>query len=438
MNNVTTPSESLLRKVEGLPGYNAEDLPVEVAKAAIRALITPVADGETLPLDASLGRVLAEDIHSPIDVPGFDNSAMDGWALRSADLGDSETRLTEIGAAFAGHPFEGSVGPGQCVRIMTGAALPRGAVSVVKQESVRIEAKTLIIPAGEQPGQNVRHAGEDLKRDRVALAAGTTLHPAALGLIGSLGITQVSVYRKIRVAFFSTGDEVRRPNDHGDNGDKASALKPGQVYDSNHLTLRGMIERLGCIAIDLGVVGDDAAQLEAAFRRAAEQADVVITSGGVAAGDRDFTRPLAAKLGDVLFWKIAMRPGRPLAMGRIGSQDKAAWLFALPGNPVAVMVAFQQFVRGALLTLMGRRDVELPRLPVRAAHAMDKRPGRTEYQRGVLERKDGEWTVRLTGPQGSGILRSMVEANCMIVLAHERDSIQAGEYVEVMLFEGLV
>jgi len=432
MNTFTTPPGSLLRKVEGLPGYNAEDMPVEVAKAAIRALITPVAECESLALEASLGRVLAEDICSPIDVPGFDNSAMDGWAFRGADLGDSESRLTEIGAAFAGHPFEGSVGPGQCVRIMTGAALPRGADSVVKQESVRVEAKTLIIPAGEQPAQNVRHAGEDLKRGSVALAAGTTLHAAALGLIGSLGITQVSVYRKIRVAFFSTGDEVRRPDEQGD------ALKAGQIYDSNHLTLRGMIERLGCIAIDLGVVGDDAAQLEAAFRRAAEQADVVITSGGVAAGDRDFTRPLAAKLGDVLFWKIAMRPGRPFAMGRIGSQEKAAWLFALPGNPVAVMVAFQQFVRSALLTLMGRRDVELPLVPVRAAHAMEKKRGRTEYQRGVLERKDSEWTVRLTGPQGSGILRSMVEANCMIVLPHERDSVKAGEYVEVILFEGLV
>jgi len=437
MNTATTPPESLLRKVEGLPGYNAEDLPVDVAKAAIRALITLVAECEALPLEEALGRVLADDIRSPIDVPGYDNSAMDGWALRGADLAINqdagETRLTEIGAAFAGHPFDGSVGPGQCVRIMTGAAMPRGADSVVKQESVRIEARTLIIPAGEQPGQNVRQAGEDLKRGSVALAAGTLLHPAALGLIGSLGITQVSVYRKIRVAFFSTGDEVQRPG-------KDRALKAGQIYDSNHHTLRGMLERLGCIAIDLGVVGDDAAQLEAAFRRAADVADVVITSGGVAAGDRDFTRPLASRLGDVLFWKVAMRPGRPLAMGRIGTSEEQAWLFALPGNPVAVMVAFQQFVRGALLALMGRRghDIELPLVPIRAAQVMDKKRGRTEYQRGVIERTNGELSVRLTGPQGSGILRSMVEANCMIVLPHERDSVKAGEYVEVMLFEGLV
>lgn len=435
MNTTSTPPRTLLQVVEGLPGYNAEDMPVDTAKAVIHALIAPVAEHEILALKDALDRVLAADVRSPIDVPGHDNSAMDGWALRGADLATNpkagETRLTEIGTAFAGHPFNGNVGPGQCVRTMTGAAMPSGTDSVVMQESVRIEAKTLIVPATEKPGQNVRLAGEDLKRDSVALSAGTALHPAALGLIGSLGLTQVSVYRKIRVAFFSTGDEVRRP-------ENSHALKTGQIYDSNHHTLRGMLERLGCIAIDLGVVGDDAAQLEAMFRRAAETADVVITTGGVAAGDRDFTRPLAAKLGDMLFWKIAMRPGRPLAVGRINSTDKTAWLFALPGNPVAVMIAFQQFVRGALLTLMGRHDVELPLVPVRAAHALDKKRGRTEYQRGVLERKNGELSVRLTGPQGSGILRSMVEANCLIVLPHERSKVEAGEFVEVMVFEGLV
>ncbi len=427
---------TLQQIVAALPGYNAENLPVEVAKAAIRALITPVAEHETLALDDALERVLAADICSPIDVPGHDNSAMDGWALRGADLGNKEARLTEIGTALAGHPFTGSVGPGQCVRIMTGAAIPDGADTVVMQESVRVDGKTITIPVGVQPGQNVRRAGEDLKRGSVALAKGTPLHPAALGLIGSLGITRVSVYRTIRVAFFSTGDELHS----GSDGEQT--LGTGEIYDSNRHTIRAMLQRLGCATIDLGVVRDDPAELEAAFRRAAEQADMVITSGGVAAGDRDFTRSITAMLGEVLFWKIAMRPGRPLAVGRIGTLDekshKAAWLFALPGNPVAAMVAFQQFVRGALLALMGRRDVELPLVPVRAAHAMDKKAGRTEYQRGILERTNAEWTVRLTGPQGSGILRSMAEANCIIVLPPERDRIEAGELVGVMLFEGLV
>jgi molybdopterin molybdotransferase len=255
------------------------------------------------------------------------------------------------------------------------------------------------------------------------------LRPADLGLIASLGISEVSVRRRLRVAFFSTGDELVSVG---------KKLKSGEVYDSNRYTLWGMLARLGCEVIDLGVVRDDPKKLEAAFRNAAASADAVVTSGGVSVGEADFTRQMMAKLGEVAFWKIAMRPGRPMAFGSIRARGRAAYLFGLPGNPVAVMVTFYHFVRGALLHMMGRSDVELPLLRAKSDAPMRKKPGRTEFQRGVLERKNGEWTVRSTGAQGSGILRSMSEANCFIVLGHEQGPVKAGDYVDVMLMDGLV
>jgi molybdopterin molybdotransferase len=255
------------------------------------------------------------------------------------------------------------------------------------------------------------------------------LRPADIGLIASLGIGEVSVRRKLKVAFFSTGDELVSIG---------KKLKTGEVYDSNRYTLWGMLQRLGCEVIDLGVVRDDPKKLEAAFRSAAAVADAVVTSGGVSVGEADFTRQMMAKLGEVVFWKIAMRPGRPMAFGRIRARGRSAYLFGLPGNPVAVMVTFYHFVRGALLMMMGRDDTDLPLLRVKAETAMRKKPGRTEYQRGILELKNGEWSVRLTGAQGSGILRSMSEANCFVVLGHEQGTINAGDYVEVIVMDGLV
>ena len=410
--------------------YDPDALPVAQANEVIRSFVTPVAGTETLAVRAALGRVLAEDIVSPIDVPAHDNSAMDGYAVRSGDLSpDAPVTLTEIGVALAGREFRGEVAPGECVRIMTGAVMPANTDTVVIQEVVKAEAGRVTIPPGQEAGQNRRFAGEDLRKGKPALAAGTLIRPAELGLLASLGMGEVKVRRRLRVAFFSTGDELRSIGEsHG----------AGEGDDRHRNTPYRQRARQGGEIIDMGVVRDDPALLEAAFRKAAASADAVLTSGGVSVGEADFTKQMMARLGEVVFWKIAMRPGRPMAIGRIESEGRSAFLFGLPGNPVAVMVTFYHFVRGALLHMMGRTDTELPLLRVKSQATMRKKPGRTEFQRGILERRDGEWTVRLTGAQGSGILRSMSEANCFIVLHHEQGSVKPGEPVDVMLMEGLV
>ena len=411
-------------------GYDPDALPVARANEIIRSFVAPITGVETLPVRAALGRVLAEDIVSPINVPSHDNSAMDGYAVRADNLAShAPVTLLEIGVALAGKEFRGEVGSGQCVRVMTGAVMPAGTDTVVIQEIVKVDGKHVTVPPGQERGQNRRLAGEDLEKGKPALKAGALIRPAELGMIASLGIGDVRVKQRLRVAFFSTGDELRSITEK---------LGPGEVYDSNRYTLYGMLTRLGCKVIDMGVVRDDPILLEAAFRKAAASADAVVTSGGVSVGEADYTKQMMTKLGEVVFWKIAMRPGRPMAFGRIETDGKAAYLFGLPGNPVAVMVTFYHFVRGALLTMMGRADTDLPLLRVKSQSALRKKPGRTEYQRGVLEQRNGEWTVRLTGAQGSGILRSMSEANCFVVLHHEQGSVKAGDPVDVMLMDGLV
>jgi len=417
---------SILQTVSCLDDYDPDALRVDKANEAVRACLSPITASESVAIRQALGRVLAQDIVPSINVPAHDNSAMDGYALRFSDLQPGETALAEVGAALAGRVFEGKVGAGECVRIMTGAVMPAGTDTVVIQELVRRDGNRVVIPPGQKQAQNVRYAGEDLKAGVAVLRSGKHIGPADLGLIASLGLGEVTVKRKLKVAFFATGDEL---------ASIGAPLKEGEVYDSNRYTLHGMLSRLGVELNDLGVVRDDPKLLEQAFRRASASSDVVITTGGVSVGEADFTRELMAKLGEVLFWKIAMRPGRPMAFGRIGN----AFLFGLPGNPVAVMVTFYQFVRDALLHLSGRSDdYAIPLLKVKAAAPLRKVPGRTEYQRGVLFREDGEWRVRTTGQQGSGVLRSMSEANCFIVLEHARGKVDAGELVQVQLFEGLV
>jgi molybdopterin molybdotransferase len=338
---------------------------------------------------------------------------------------DWEIQLLEIGKALAGKPFQGTIGAGECVRVMTGALMPQGADTVVVQEVCRADGDRITVPAGQKAGQNVRATGEDLKAGVAVLHPGQPVRAADLGLIASLGIAEVKVKRRLRVAFFSTGDELVSIG---------TPLAPGQVYDSNRYTLYGMLSGLGVEINDMGVVRDDPQKLEAAFSAAAAEADAIITTGGVSVGEADFVKQLMAKLGEVLFWKIAMRPGRPMAFGRIGK----AMLFGLPGNPVAVMVTFHQFVRDALLVLGGRTDAfEVPLLKAISASALRKVPGRTEYQRGILFRDGGEWKVRPTGQQGSGVLRSMSEANCFIVLEHGRGKVEAGEPVSVQLMAAL-
>jgi molybdopterin molybdotransferase len=407
-------------------------LPVEEAQRLICERIAPVDATETLPLLSALDRVLAADIISPINVPACDNSAMDGYALRGADLpGDGTATFKTIGIAYAGHPFTQAPQAGECVRIMTGATIPPGCDTVLPQElAAAIDGEQVIIAANTiHAGANLRRAGEDLKAGGTAIAAGKLLRPADLGLIASLGIGTVNVKRKLKVAFFSTGDELRSLGD---------TLDEGCVYDSNRYTLFGMLTRLGCEVIDMGVVKDDPQALEAALRQAAKQADAIITSGGVSEGAADYTRDIMALIGDVAFWKLAMRPGRPLAFGKVQTEQDSAWLFGLPGNPVAVMVSFYMFARPALLRMMGT-DGKLQTLQARAAEAIRKRPGRTEYQRGIVSTgADGAPQVRLTGAQGSGILSSMSEANCIVVLRHEQANVAAGQLVDVLLFDGLI
>jgi len=408
--------------------YDPNSMPVGKAREVIARFLSPVTATERLNVRAALGRVLAEDVVSPFNVPAHDNSAMDGYAVRFADLKTGgEVILKVAGSSFAGVPYQDAMKAGECVRIMTGGVVPVGADTIVMQEHVKADQDRVTIGAGHKKGQHLRRAGEDLATGQVALKRGVALRPADIGLISSLGIGEVTVYRKLRVAFFSTGDELVSVG---------TQPKEGQIFDSNRYTLHGMLTRLGCEVLDMGVVRDDPALLEKAFRDAASTADVVITSGGVSVGEADFVKVLLDKLGEVVFWKIAMKPGRPLAYGKIGP----AHFFGLPGNPVSVMVTFYQFVRDALLRLSGLDPVPpLPTFKVPCVSSLKKAPGRTEFQRGVLERDShGTWSVRVTGEQGSGILRSMSEANCFIILPTEQGNVTPGALVDVQVLDGVV
>lgn len=410
-----------------MPMTSKNALTVAQARQFLLAALSPVTGSEALPIRDALKRVLYRDVVAPFDVPAHTNSAMDGYAFRIADLAsDSETRFSVVGAAFAGKAFSGVVAERQAVRVMTGAVLPNGADTVVAQEDAHLDGDALLVPPGQKAGQHVRLAGEDLARGKPALLAGKRLGPAEIGLLASLGIGEVTVHRRLRVAFFSTGDEVA-PIDR--------PLAPGEIYDSNRYTLFGMLTQLGVDLVDLGIVGDDPAALEQALQHAAANADVIITSGGVSVGDADYVRELTARLGDVKFWKLDIKPGRPMAFGRIGD----AWLFGLPGNPVAVMVTFYQVVRDALLTLMGCAPLPArPSFKVPCFSAIKKPSGRREFARGVLFADGDRWAVRLAGMQGSGILSSMSSANCFIVLPETSQAIAVGDLVDVQPFDGAI
>lgn len=423
-------SPKTLREASCADDYDPDSMAVDKARALIREFLAPVNATERVHIRQALSRVLAADVISPLDVPGHDNSAMDGYAIRFADLKpEGETVLTRVGESFAGKPSTVAVGAGQCLRIFTGAVMPRGADAVVMQERAREQDGNVFIAPGAltKAGQNRRFAGEDLKAGQVVFRTGQRVHPAELGMMASLGIGEVTVYRRLRVAFFSTGDELKSIG---------TPLAAGDIYDSNRYTLHGMLARLDCEMLDMGVVPDIPEALEHAFATAADAADVVITSGGVSVGEADFVKELLDKLGEVLFWKIAMKPGRPLAYGRIHN----AHFFGLPGNPVSVMVTFYQFVRDALRVLQGERDVApMPTFKVPLSAAIRKAPGRTEFQRGILAPDaGGGWSVRTTGDQGSGILSSMSQANCFIVLPADCGNCNVGDHVDVQLLEGLI
>ena len=423
-----------------LQGYDPHALPADMVGAFLDRLVQPITDAETVPLAAARERVLAADVISPMDVPAHDNAAMDGYALRGAELATTaSTRLRVVGVCYAGQAGWDAPIPAQaCVRIMTGAVMPADLDTVVPVEMVRAgrdeHGDWIEVPAGAvRPGEHRRLRGEDLAQGQPALRRGQRLGPAALGLVASLGLPQVNVVRRVRVAYFSTGDEVLS---------LGQPWRPGAIYDSNRYTITAMLHRLGVEVIDLGVVPDDPAALEAAFRDAAAQADAVITSGGVSMGEADHTKAIMRRLGDVVFWRIAMRPGRPMAAGRLlpsNPQRPPTLLLGLPGNPVAAMVTFIVFVRPALLRLMGTQGAPCVPLRARSAEPMRKRPGRTEYQRGVVTRgPDGTLSVRTTGQQGSGVLSSMVQANGLIVLHHEQGNVAVGDEVDVLMFDGVL
>lgn len=379
-----------------------------------------------MPLQEGLGRILGDDVCAPFNVPPWDNSAMDGYAVRGEDLPITDRRqLAVIGTAMAGSPFGGEVAAGQCVRIMTGAVIPRGCDTVIMQEQVIRAGDVISIGNGHSTGQHVRRAGEDLAAGQRVLGAGRRITPADLGLLASLGIDHVTVKRRPRVAFFSTGDELRALGE---------ALDAGAIYDSNRYALYGMLQRTGVEPLELGIVRDKRDALQTALAQAAARADAIITTGGVSVGDADFVRDLLAELGKVHFWKIGVKPGRPFAFGRIGR----AWFFGLPGNPVSAMVTYHQFVQPALRRLMGEEAAPPLQFKATCITALKKAPGRMEFQRGILATNAaGETVVRSTGGQGSNILRSMSDANCYIVLPAEWGNVPAGTLVEVQAFAGL-
>ncbi|PYN19800.1 MAG: molybdopterin molybdenumtransferase MoeA [Candidatus Rokuibacteriota bacterium] len=408
------------RPVHG--AYNTRMISVRDGQAQILARIGAPLAPELLPLTRALARVLSDDFAAPFDVPPADNSAVDGYAVGSADIPARGTRdLVVIGDLAAGFVFEGKLGAGQALRIMTGAPMPAGADTVYPQEVVQRESDSIRVGPIDK-GANVRLAGEDVRMGEVVIEAGSVLRPQEIGLMASLGAWQVSVRRRPRVALLSTGDEVAEPG---------TPRRPGQIYDANRFTLRGSIEQCGGEVIDLGIVPDVRDTLRASLEDAARAADVVVTSGGVSVGVYDLVKDVLQELGAIDFWQVAMQPGRPFAVGRIGS----ALFFGLPGNPVASLLSFLLFVRPALYKLAGRRRLFPETWQARALEPMRKKTGRTEYKRGILAFRDGDWEVCTTGPQGSGILSSMVAGNCFVVLEEARGDVKAGERVTVEPFE---
>ena len=447
---------------------SAQNLTTAQVQEQLHALLQPlgaVTETETLSLPEALDRVLAEAVICPVNVPPHDNSAMDGYAFSSADLAavqGGSLCLRVVGTVLAGTPWSQPVNAGQCIKIMTGAVMPEGLDTVVPHEQVSASDDHISFEAASlKPGANRRLRGEDLRQGEVALPAGQKLTPAALGLLASLGLGQATVRRRLRVAYFSTGDELLSPG---------TAPREGAIYDSNRFSLQGLLRRLGAHVLDLGSVPDEPDALEERLREAATLADVVLTSGGISAGEADHTRAMLQRLGTVQFWRVAMRPGRPLAVGLLmpsagdapysakmassampegatGSQNKSnrlssqkpAVLLGLPGNPVAAMVSFLMFARPALAMLAGERFQPQPLLQVPSSEPMRKRPGRTEYLRGVLEiNAQGLTTVRTTGTQGSGVLSSMVMADCIVVLDDDRGDVQPGEFVNIVPMQGLI
>jgi molybdopterin molybdotransferase len=401
----------------------SRSITLDEALKRIRAAIVPVEEAERLPIAAALGRVLAEDLTAPFDLPPFANSAMDGYALRHDDVAElADVKLAVAGTAFAGHPFAGKVLPGQCVRIFTGAALPAGADSVLIQEDAILDGSRIRLARPIAAHANVRPAGDEIRCGERLLERGKRLNAADLGLLASAGFAEILVSRRLRVVFFSTGDELRPVG---------ATLEYGQIHDSNRHMLQALLAEPAITALDFGTVPDDPAALRQVLLDASNQADAIVTTGGVSVGDADLVTPALAELGQVDFWKVALKPGKPFAFGRIGP----AWLFGLPGNPVAVMVTFQQLVRPALLRLMGAQDLPRLRLKATSLSLIKKSPGRMEFQRGTFgPDQTGGLAVRVLACQGSHQLTGLCRANCYIVLHGDNAGVKPGDSVDIEPF----
>jgi molybdopterin molybdotransferase len=416
-------------KISSAPGcadpFDPSSISLAEALGKIQQRVRPVLACERLPIRDCLGRVNNEAVKSPHNVPPLPNSAMDGYAIAISSLDQGAiTELEDIGTAFAGAPFDGSCGAGQCVRIMTGALIPDGTDAVIMQEQTEINAVGKVgIDSGHRIGENIRQAGEDVQRGEIVVEAGARLSPADLGVLASLGIGQLQVKRKPVVAFFSTGDELVSVG---------TPLEPGKIYDSNRYSLYGMLAGMAVDIIDLGVVRDDLDSMREVLIKASTQADLIISTGGVSVGEADFIKPALAEIGTTEFWKIAIKPGRPLTFGQID----ASIFMGLPGNPVAVMVTFSQFVVPAIQALAGANPKRPALFRARALDQMRKKPGRYEFQRGIATLDDNnEWQVARTGQQGSGILTSMSRANCFIVLPDDNAGVEPGDEVNIQFFD---
>lgn len=406
--------------------FTAGLIPLDDALSQMLGRITPLNTSESLPLVQAFGRITARDVVSPLDVPGFDNSAMDGYAVRLSDIA-TDAPLMVAGKAFAGQPYHGEWPAGSCIRIMTGAPVPAGCDAVVMQEQTEQTDAGVRFTAPVKAGQNIRRRGEDIANGAVVFPAGTRLTVAELPVLASLGIPEVEVVRKVRVALFSTGDELQLPG---------QPLGDGQIYDTNRLAVHLMLEQLGCEVINLGIIRDDPEELRQTFIKADSEADVVISSGGVSVGEADYTKTILDELGEIGFWKLAIKPGKPFAFGKLSD----SWFCGLPGNPVSAALTFYQLVQPLLAKLSGfTGSTQAPRLRVRAASRLKKSPGRLDFQRGILQRDaNGELTVSTTGHQGSHIFSSFSQGNCFIVLERERGHVEAGEWVEVEPFNHLL
>lgn len=396
-------------------------MPVSDAISTIIHATKPLTDTENLSLTKALNRITAEDIYSPLSVPPFANSAMDGYALHTDDLKTTST-LTLVGKAFAGAPFDGVLKKGECIRIMTGAEIPAGTNAVIMQEETEINGDKITFLASARPDQNIRPEGDDIKKGELVLEKGTLLTPREVPLLATLGLNQLLVYRKPIVAFFSTGDELRPVGE---------TLARGEIYDSNRYTICAMLEKMHCKALDLGVIPDSPTALKAAFLQAADKADLIITSGGVSVGEADFTKDILSETGSVDFWKIAIKPGKPFAFGKVNN----ALFCGLPGNPVSVLVTLHILVEPLLARLSGHSQWQAPpQLTAVAKTPFKKSPGRTDYQRAIYQIENGQLYVSSTGNQGSGAFSSLSKANCFAVLEQERGNIAAGEAVTISLF----